>query len=75
MADAVDFCFYLWNASHTLPLSGSRKMVSLQPENGEGGFDPGLHTMNSVLSFVARCEPIPQGLLGTSVMAVLEKAA
>src|ERR1700722_5319173 len=52
-----------------------RKMVSLRPENGKAGFDPGSRTMNSLLSYVARCEPIPQTLLGTSVMAVLEKAS
>jgi len=58
-----------------VPLLLLRKMVSLRPENGKAGFDPGSRTMNSLLSYVARCEPIPQTLLGTSVMAVLEKAS
>ena len=57
-----------------VPLLLLRKMVSLRPENGKAGFDPGSRIMNSLLSAVARCEPIPQRLLGTSVMAVLEKA-
>jgi SAM-dependent methyltransferase len=56
-----------------VPLLLLRKMMSLRPENGKAGFDPGSPIMNSLLSLLARCEPIPQRLLGTSVMAVFEK--
>ncbi len=57
-----------------VPLLLLRKMVSLQVDNGRVGFDPGSRTVNNLLSLLARCEAIPQKILGTSVMAVLEKA-
>src|SRR5258708_27670538 len=36
------------------------------------GFSPRTKALNRLLSLVAKCEPIPQRLLGTSIMAVLE---
>jgi hypothetical protein len=58
-----------------VPLLLVRKMMSMQRNNGKSGFDARGHTMNALLSFLARWEPIPQRFLGTSVMAVLEKQA
>jgi SAM-dependent methyltransferase len=57
-----------------VPLLLLRKTMRLRPDDGRVGFDPKSRSMNSLLSFLARCEPLPQKLLGTSVMAVLEKA-
>jgi SAM-dependent methyltransferase len=54
------------------PLLLLRKAMTMQPSNGKTGFDARGHTMNTLLSFLARCEPLPQRFLGTSVMAVLE---
>ncbi len=36
------------------------------------GFSPRTKTLNRLLSLLSKCEPIPQRLLGTSIMAVLE---
>jgi SAM-dependent methyltransferase len=36
------------------------------------GFSPRTKVLNRLLSLVATCEPIPQRVLGTSIMAVLE---
>jgi SAM-dependent methyltransferase len=36
------------------------------------GFSPRTKVLNRLLSLVSRCEPIPQRILGTSIMAVLE---
>jgi SAM-dependent methyltransferase len=36
------------------------------------GFDSRNNTINQLLGIISRCEPIPQTLLGTSLMAVLE---
>ena len=55
-----------------VPLLLARKTMSMQRSNGKTGFDSRGHLMNQLLSLVARCEPIPQRFLGTSVMAVLE---
>ena len=38
------------------------------------GFAPRTPAINAILSSVSRCEPIPQKLLGTSLMAVLQEA-
>jgi 2-polyprenyl-3-methyl-5-hydroxy-6-metoxy-1,4-benzoquinol methylase len=37
------------------------------------GFAPRTPAINAILGFISRCEPIPQKLLGTSLMAVLEE--
>jgi SAM-dependent methyltransferase len=55
-----------------VPLLLLRKTISMQRTNGKIGFDARGDTLNRLLSLVARCEPIPQQFLGTSVMAVLE---
>jgi SAM-dependent methyltransferase len=39
------------------------------------GFDPGSPSANRILSVVSSCEPIPQKLLGTSLMAVFQQRA
>lgn len=56
-----------------LPLLAARKGMSMQHADGRSGFDTRGRTVNSLLSALARCEPLPQKLLGTSLMAVLEK--
>ena len=56
-----------------VPLLLLRRAISMQRSNGKAGFDARGNTMNRLLSVVARCEPLPQKLLGTSVMAVMEK--
>ncbi len=53
-----------------VPLLILRKGMSLERSNGKAGFDAG--AMNGILSWLARCEPLPHRLLGTSVMAVFE---
>jgi 2-polyprenyl-3-methyl-5-hydroxy-6-metoxy-1,4-benzoquinol methylase len=58
-----------------VPLLLLRKAISMQRSNGRTGFDAQGHTMNRLLLFLARCEPLPQKFLGTSVMAVLQKQA
>jgi hypothetical protein len=58
-----------------VPLLLVRKAMSMQRSNGKAGFDSRGHTMNALLSLLARCEPLPQRFLGTSVMAVLENQA
>ncbi|MGP0018995.1 MAG: class I SAM-dependent methyltransferase [Candidatus Sulfotelmatobacter sp.] len=56
-----------------VPLLLARKGVSMQRTDGKAGFDTRGSTMNSLLAAVARCEPLPQKLLGTSLMAVLRR--
>ena len=58
-----------------VPLLLVRKAMSMQRSNGKAGFDSRGHTMNTLLSFLAQWELLPQRFLGTSVMAVLEKQA
>jgi hypothetical protein len=58
-----------------VPLLLVRKLMSMQRSNGKSGFDARGQTINTLLSFLARWEPVPQRFLGTSVMAVLEKQA
>jgi hypothetical protein len=55
-----------------VPLLLARMTMSMQRSNGKAGFDARGKTMNGLLSLLARCEPLPQRFLGTSVMAVLE---
>jgi len=45
----------------------------MERTNGKVGFDPRGRSINSLLSALARCEPVPQRFLGTSLMAVLRK--
>jgi SAM-dependent methyltransferase len=58
-----------------VPLLLARKAMSMQRSNGKAGFDSRGHTMNTLLSFLAQWELLPQRFLGTSVMAVMEKQA
>ncbi len=55
-----------------VPLLLARKAIPMQRHDGRVGFDSQTRAINSLLSTLARCEPLPQKLLGTSVMAVLE---
>jgi hypothetical protein len=59
-----------------VPLLLARKViVSMKHTEGQAystGFDPGGRWSNMALGLLARCEPIPQRLQGTSVMAVVE---
>jgi SAM-dependent methyltransferase len=55
-----------------VPLLLMRKAVSMNRQDGRRGFDPGSHLMNHILSVLACCEPIPQKILGTSLMAVVQ---
>lgn len=59
-----------WGLS-LVPLLLVRKALNLN-NNGRAGFDSRGNTINCLLSWLARCEMIPQRLLGTSVMSVLE---
>jgi len=57
-----------------VPLLLARKAIALPGSDGKSGFDSrGPHT-NDLLGLLARVEPIPQSLLGTSVMVVAENA-
>jgi SAM-dependent methyltransferase len=55
-----------------VPLLLARKGMSMQRTNGKAGFDTRGSTINSLLAALARCEPLPQKFLGTSLMAVLD---
>ena len=55
-----------------VPLLLARKAMRIERTNGQVGFDARGHAMSQLLSLTARCEPIPQRFLGTSVMALLE---
>lgn len=55
-----------------VPLLLARKAMSMKKSDGRVGFDARSGTINSILTFLAKCEPLPQRLLGTSLMAVLE---
>jgi SAM-dependent methyltransferase len=54
-----------------VPLILARKAMSMRRTDGKAGFDTRGSTINSLLAAVARCEPLPQKFLGTSLMAVL----
>lgn len=56
-----------------VPLLLIRKAMNMNSTNGKAGFDSRGPAVNTILSWLARWEPLPQTLLGTSVMAVLEK--
>jgi hypothetical protein len=55
-----------------VPLLLARKAMPMKRSDGRAGLDTRGDTINSILAGLARCEPLPQGFLGTSVMAVLE---
>jgi SAM-dependent methyltransferase len=54
-----------------VPLLFVRKGISMNKTNGKVGFDSRGQTINGLLGSLARCEVLPQTLLGTSLMAVL----
>lgn len=56
-----------------VPLLVARKAISMRDAQGKAGFDTRGTTINSLLGSLAQCEPLPQKLLGTSLMAVLKK--
>lgn len=58
-----------------MPLLWVRKAMSLEKSNGKAGFDTRSPAINSGLAMLARCEPVPQKLMGTSVMALFENQA
>jgi SAM-dependent methyltransferase len=55
-----------------VPLLLARKGISMRRTDGKAGFDTRGSALNSLLSFLARFEPLPQKFLGTSLMAVLQ---
>lgn len=55
-----------------VPLLLARKGIRMRRGDGRAGFDSKGTLMNTMLSYLAKCEPLPQKLLGTSVMAVFE---
>jgi SAM-dependent methyltransferase len=65
-----------WGAG-LMPLLIARKALTALRRKEEdivsSGFDPGSRAANYALGLLARCEPIPQMLFGTSLMAVVEK--
>jgi SAM-dependent methyltransferase len=62
-----------------LPLLLLRKALLAFKRTEQGiistGFDPGGRLANNCLGLLSRCEPLPQSLFGTSLMAVLENQA
>jgi hypothetical protein len=60
-----------------LCLAGKRDLAGEREKNQiiTTGFSPRTKTLNRLLSLLSNCERIPQGLLGTSIMAVLEVEA
>jgi hypothetical protein len=66
-----------WGAP-LIPLLLLRKaVVALRRSEQEiisSGFDPGPRALNSALMLLARCEILPQKRMGTSLMALLERA-
>jgi hypothetical protein len=54
------------------PLLLLRKRMKLSRDSGSAGFDSRGPIMNFALSLLARCEPLPQKFIGTSVMAAVE---
>jgi len=56
-----------------VPLLLLRKLIKMPSGNGKVGFDSKGPVMNSLFSLLARCEVLPQKLLGTSVMAIFQK--
>jgi SAM-dependent methyltransferase len=56
-----------------VPLLVIRKLIPLSEEDGSLGFDPGSRMVNSALKAWAKIEPLPQSLIGTSVMSVTQK--
>jgi len=56
-----------------VPLLLIRKAIPMKKNNGKTGFDTRSSAINKALSALAKCEPLPQKFLGTSLMAVLEK--
>ena len=55
-----------------VPLLLLRKAMILERSDGKAGFDARGPVVNTILASLARCEPIPQRFMGTSVMAMLE---
>ncbi len=56
-----------------VPLLLARKAIHLRNGDGSSGFDPKWAPINKFLGILSRMEPLPQHLLGTSVMIVAEK--
>jgi SAM-dependent methyltransferase len=56
-----------------VPLLFLRKGINMSRTNGKAGFDTRGQMMNRLLTSLARCEFLPQHVLGTSLMAVLTK--
>ncbi len=60
-----------------LPTLALRKLLLRWKRDKKGvissGFEPGSSAINSLLGLACRCELIPQTLVGTSLMAVLER--
>jgi SAM-dependent methyltransferase len=56
-----------------IPLLLFRRLMKLDRNNARVGFDARGPFMNFLLSWLARCEPLPHRTTGTSVMAVVEK--
>lgn len=61
------------------PLLLARKVLGSihrsQQQAYSAGFSPGRRSVNSALALLAHCEPLPQKICGTSVMAVFENQA
>jgi hypothetical protein len=55
-----------------VPLLLARKAITLPGGDGRSGFDPKGSGTNRMLGLLARAEPVPQKLLGTSVMVIAE---
>jgi SAM-dependent methyltransferase len=62
-----------------VPVLFARKLRPMGKDTGEkaysAGFDTGTAGLNSAMAFLAKCEVLPQKLLGTSLMAILKQRA
>ena len=69
-------CSYSYWGAPLIPLLLARKALVKLHRTEKGvisrGFDPGSRAANSLLGTLSRCEAIPQGIVGTSLMAVAE---
>jgi hypothetical protein len=64
-----------WGAPLTPVLAVRKAMLAMRRDEANiisSGFDPGPAVVNGALGLLARCEPIPQMWLGSSLMVVAE---
>jgi hypothetical protein len=70
--NGFEICALTYWGLPLVPLLLARKGISMSKTNGKSGFDTRGKIINDLLGSLARCEVLPQTLLGTSLMAVLK---